>query len=280
MSSVGATPTRPQIPAWEGKLRVTQLRVVLSEWTKLRTLRSTVWSMLVAVVFTIGLPAIFAAVISSRWSHMRPSEQANRHPLDIALAGVNLSQLAIGVLGVLVITGEYSTGMIRSTLGAVPKRLPVLWAKVVVFASATFALMLPSVLIGFFVSQAIVGHIAPLKISLSDGGVARAVIGGALYLTVFGVFALALGAITRNTAAGIATIVAIFFVIPPILQIGLPSSWNNDISPYLPSNAGRDIFSLTTSPPDLSPWGGFALFVGYTAITIAIAGALLARRDA
>ena len=274
MSSVSATP-----PVSESRLRVTQVRVLRSEWTKLHSLRSTRWSMLAAVVLTIGLSAIFAAIISSHWGHMRPSERAHRHPLDIALAGVNLAQLAIGVLGVLVITGEYSTGMIRATIGAVPKRLPVLWAKVAVFAAVTLCLMVPAVLAAFYASQAIVGHITQLHTSLSDPGVARTVIGGALYVTVFGLFALALGAITRNTAAGIATLVAIFFVIPPILDLGLPSSWNNAISPYLPSDAGRDIFSLTTSSPGLSPWAGFALFVGYTAAAIAVAAVLLVRRD-
>ncbi len=258
-------------------MRVTQSRVVLSEWTKLHSLRSTRWSMLAGVVLTIGLSAIFAAVIQSHWAHMRPAERAHRHPLDIALAGVNLSQLAIGVLGVLVITGEYSTGMIRATIGAVPKRLPVLWAKVAVFAVATFCLMVPSVLAAFFLSQAILGNI--LQISFSAPGVARAVIGGALYVTMIGIFCLALGAITRNTAAGIASLVAIMFVIPPILTLGLPSSWNDAISPYLPSNAGRDIFSLTTGSGNLSPWGGFALFVGYTAIALAVAAVLLVRRD-
>jgi ABC-2 type transport system permease protein len=275
VSSLSATTP----PAWEKGMRVTQSRVVLSEWTKLHSLRSTRWSMLAGVVLTIGLSAIFAAVIQSHWAHMRPAERAHRHPLDIALAGVNLSQLAIGVLGVLVITGEYSTGMIRATIGAVPKRLPVLWAKVAVFAVATFCLLLPSVLIAFFLSQSILSNIAPLKLSFSAPGVTRAVIGGALYVTMIGIFCLALGAITRNTAAGIASFVAIMFVIPPILTLGLPTSWNNAISPYLPSNAGRDIFSLTTGSGSLSPWGGFGLFVGYTAFALAVAAVLLVRRD-
>ncbi len=191
---------------------------------------------------------------------------------------MQLSQLAIGVLGVLVITGEYSTGMIRATIAAVPKRLPVLWAKVAIFAVVTFVLMLPSVLAAFFASQAILGRHDILQISFSAPGVARAVLGGALYLTVVGVFALALGAITRNTAAGIATFVAIFFVIPPLMNV-LPPSWNNAISPYLPSQAGSDIFSLVPGSGNLSPWGGFALFVGYTAIAVAIAAVLLVRRD-
>ena len=164
--------------------------MVHSEWTKLRSLRSTLWSLLVAVVLTIGLPCIFAAVTANRWSHMSPHERLDRHPLEIATAGVNLSQLAIGVLGVLVISGEYSTGMIRASLGAVPKRLPVLWAKIVVFALTTFVLMLPAVLVSFFASQAILRSHHILQISFSHPGVARTVIGGALYLTAVGVFAL------------------------------------------------------------------------------------------
>jgi len=275
MSAVPAT--RVSQP-WASGLKVTQARVVVSEWTKLRSLRSTRWSLLVAVVFTIGLPCIFAAVTVARWSHMSLEEKLNRHPLEIAMAGVNLSQLAIGVLGVLVITGEYSTGMIRASIGAVPKRLPVLWAKALVFAVVTFVLMVPSVLIAFLGSQAILRNHHILEISFSHPGVARTVIGGAVFLTVVGVFCLGLGAITRNTAGGIAVFAGIFFVIPPLMNI-LPTSWNNAISEYLPSSAGRDVFSLTHGPHDLSPGAGIALFCAYTAAVIAIAAVLLVRRD-
>jgi hypothetical protein len=275
MSAVTAPPATPD---WSARLRVTQARVVLSEWTKLRSLRSTRWSMLVAVVLTVGLPVLFATIVAARWSHMSPHERADRHPLDVALAGVNLSQLAIGVLGVLVITGEYSTGMIRASIGAVPRRLPVLWAKVAVYAFVAFVLSLPAVLIAFFASQAILRNHHILQISFSSPGVTRTVIGGALYLMTIGIFALALGAMTRNTAGGIAVFAAIMFVIPPLMNI-LPTSWNNAISEYLPSSAGRDVFSLTHGPHDLSPGPGFALFCGYTALAIAIAAILLVRRD-
>jgi hypothetical protein len=274
-----STATIESLPRLPHTGRVTQWRVIHSEWTKLRSLRSTMWSLGVAVLLTIGLPLLFGAVTSSHWGSMSPHDRADRHPLDIALAGVNLSQLAVGVLGVLVITGEYSTGMIRSTLTAVPKRLPVLWAKIAVFASITFLLAVPSVLIAFFASQAIVDKHAPLKIAFSSPGVARTVIGGALYLTVLGIFTLGIGTIVRSTAGAISAFVAIFFVIPPILD-ALPSSWNNAISPWLPSNAGRDIFSLTTGDHALHPWPGFALFCGYTILVIAIAALLLNRRDA
>jgi hypothetical protein len=275
--TVVPVPTRP-VPEWASRLKVTQWRVVVSEWTKLRSLRSTLWSLFVAVLFTIGLPCIFATVTAVRWSHMSLHERLDRHPLEIATAGVNLSQLAIGVLGVLIITGEYSTGMIRASFGAVPKRLPVLWAKIAVFAAVTFALMLPSVILGFVGSQAILRNHHILEISFSHSGVARTVIGGAVFLTFVGIFTMGLGAITRNTAGGIAVFAGIFFVIPPLMNI-LPTSWNNAISEYLPSNAGRDVFSLTHGPHDLSPGAGIALFAGYTALVIAIAAILLVRRD-
>jgi hypothetical protein len=224
--------------------RVTQFRVVLSEWTKLHSLRSTRWSLFAGILLTIAFPVLFAAVTSSHWGTMSAHERADRHPLDIALAGVNVSQLAIAVLGVLVITGEYSTGMIRASFTAVPKRLPVLWAKTAVFGVVSFLLMLPPVLIAFFASQAILSRHHLLQISFSHPGVARSVIGGAIYLMLVGIFALGIGAIVRNTAGGIATFAAIFFVIPPLMNI-LPTSWNNAISQYLPSEAGRQIFSLT-----------------------------------
>ncbi len=275
MTSVTETVPFPKLTT---KGRVTQVRVIRSEWTKLISLRSTRWSLLVAVLLTIGLPLLFAAVTSSHWGSMSPGDRADRHPLDIALAGVNLSQLAIGVLGVLVITGEYSTGMIRASFTAVPKRLPVLWAKGIVFAAVTFVLMLPSVFIAFFGSQAILSRHDILQISISHSGVARAVVGGAAYLMLLGIFALAVGTVVRSTAGGIAVFAALFFVIPPLLNI-LPTSWNNAISPYLPDAAGRSIFSLTHGAHSLAPGPGLALFAGYCALALAIAAVLLVRRD-
>ena len=272
MSAVSA------IPLLGRSGRVTQTRVAVSEWTKLRSVRSTRWSLLAATVMTIGFPMLVAAVVSSHWGHMSPGERAHRHPLDVALVGVDIAQLAIGVLGVLVISSEYSTGMIRASFTAVPRRLPVLWAKTGVFALVGFALMLPSVVVAFFASQAILARHHILQISFSQPGVARAIVGGALYLTVTGIFALGLGAIVRNTAGGIAVFAGILFVLPPLMNV-LPSSWNNAITPYLPSSAGRAVFSLVPDPSSLGPWTGFALFCGYAAAALAIAAALLVRRD-
>jgi len=266
------------VPRLEQQGHLTQLHVARSEWTKLYSLRSSRWSLFTAVVLTIGLPLLFAAVTSSRWGTMSPGERARRDPLEIALAGVNLSQLAIAVLGVLVVTGEYSTGMIRASFTAVPRRLPVLWAKAGVFALVTFVLAVPSVVIAFFASQAILARHDILQVSFSSPGVARSVLGGAVYLTLVGVFALAVGAIIRNTAGGISAFAALFFVIPPLLLL-LPSSWHDAISPYLPSEAGRAVFSLTHGAGTLAPGPGLAVFVAYTVLATAVAAVLLVRRD-
>ena len=280
-AATAATPV-PEVwvPRYEHAGRVTQARILLSEWTKLHSLRSTRWSFLAATVLGIGLSCIFAAVTASHWSSMSLHDRLDRHPLDIALAGVNVAQLAVAVLGVLVITGEYSTGMIRASLTAVPKRLPVLWAKSAVFAAVTFVLMLPTVLIAFFGSQAILRNHHILQISFTAPGVARSVIGGAGYLVLVGVLALAIGAILRNTAGGIALFVFLLFVLPGITAI-LPSSVADSISPYLPLNAGTTVASVTfDNSHHLSSWGGFAVFAGYAALAVILAAVGLRRRDA
>ncbi len=260
------------------KTRVTQARVALSEWTKLRSVRSTRYSLLATVAFTIGIAAIATAVVSARWLHMAPSERAHFHPLEATLAGVQLGQLALGVLGVLVITAEYSTGMIRATLTAVPKRLPVLWAKAGVFGLVALVIGIPSALIAFFVGQTLLSP-HHLQLAFSAPGVARAVIGAGLYLTVVGLLGVGIGTIVRNTAGGIAAFVALMFVVPPLMNV-LPTSWNNAVSPYLPSNAGQAVMSITHNANTLSPWGGFAVFCAWAAAAIAIGAVVLARRDA
>jgi ABC-2 type transport system permease protein len=279
MSAVTVLPT-PRIRTHTG--RVTQLRVALSEWTKLRTLRSTRYALLAGVAMTIGFAIIPALVNASRWSTLSLADKAGFHPLETSLIGVTVAQLAIGVLGVLVISGEYSTGMIRSTFAAVPKRLPVLWGKAGVFGLVTLVLALPSTLIAFFAAQAILkghsfnGH--DIALSFSDPGVARAVIGGALYLTLVGLFGLGLGAILRSTAGGISALAGILFVLPPLMNV-LPSSWNNAISPYLPSNAGQAIMQSGHPDHSLAPWTGLGVFAAYTAVAIVIAAIQLRRRD-
>jgi ABC-type transport system involved in multi-copper enzyme maturation permease subunit len=258
---------------------VTQLRVIRSEWTKLRTLRSTRWSLLAAVISMGGLGALIAAVQMSRWTRLDPGERLRYDAINTGVGGYHLAQLAIGVLGVLVISGEYSTGMIRSSLMAVPRRLPVLWAKVIVFALVTFVIMLIASLGSFLAVQAIVTQ-HHVQHSLSDPGALRTVIGTALFLSVLGILCVGLGGLIRNTAGGIAAFVGLLFVLPGISAI-LPSSTNDAISPYLPLNAGTTIASHSfDNSHHLSPWGGFALFCGYAAVALIAAAVTLRRRDA
>jgi ABC-2 type transport system permease protein len=257
--------------------RVTQARVALSEWTKLRSLRSTIYTLLATTVLTIGIGILAGAITASRWNSMSAADKAGFDPLQTSLAGVNFGLLSIGVLGVLLLTGEYSTGMIRSTFAAVPKRLPVLWAKAGVFALVSLVLAVPATLIAFFASQAFLSphHI---QIAFSHTGVPGAVLGSALYLTLAGLLGLGLGGILRNTAAGIATFAGVMFVLPALTHI-LPTSTQNAINPYLPSEAGRAIMGIGHQAHMLSPWAGLALFAGYAAVAIAAAAVLLVRRD-
>jgi ABC-2 type transport system permease protein len=258
--------------------RVTQVHVLRSEWTKLWSLRSTRWSLLFAVVAMAGLGVLIAAVSMGRWSHLSPHDQATFDSIDRSLGGYHLAQLAIGVLGVLVISGEYSTGMIRSSLMAVPRRLPVLWAKIAVFASVTFVLMLASAFVAFFVAQSILTE-HHVNVTLGHPHALRALVGTVLFMTVTGILCVALGTIIRSTAGAIATFAALLFVLPGIVDI-LPSDIGESISPYLPSSAGGAIAQAVPDAHTLSPWGGFALYCGYTIVLLAIAAYLLVRRDA
>jgi ABC-2 type transport system permease protein len=260
------------------RIGVTPARVLRSEWTKLWSLRSTRWALLLSVVSMAGLGIVISAVQMAHWNQMSPGDRATFNPIDVSLGGWHIAELAIGVLGVLVITGEYSTGQIRSTFAAVPHRLPVLWAKVIVYAAVTMTLMLAASLIAFFGSQPILRQ-HHVQTSFSSPHVARCVIGAALFMTAAGLLGVALGALVRNTAGGIATFAGVMFVLPGITAI-LPNSWGDSISPYLPLNAGTSIISLHADPHTLTAWPGYLLFCGYTATALAVSAILLTRRDA
>jgi hypothetical protein len=265
----------PTVPTLDAPGRVTFPHVLLSEWTKFRTVRSTAWSLAIAIILAIGIPLIAAAATRHNWGH---SDHSGPTPLEIPLIGVYIAQLAIAVLGVLVITPEYSTGSIRSTFTAVPKRLPVLWAKLIDYAVVSIVVMVPTVLASFFATQAVLSSIPELHISLSSSHVARCVLLAPVYVMLVGSFALALGAIVRSTAGGISLFAAIFFVLPP-LTLALPSSWQDAISPYLPSSAGQAMWVPQPDTHMLSPLAGGLVFAGYCAAMIVIAAILLHRRD-
>ncbi|MDP9093698.1 MAG: ABC transporter permease [Actinomycetota bacterium] len=255
---------------------VTQRRVFTSEWIKFSTLRSSWITLVLAMLGTIGVGALASWGANGRWSHMSPADQATFSPISQSLVGVNLAQLAVGVLGVLIITGEYATGMIRATLSAVPTRLPVLWAKLGVFAGVTFVVSLASALVAFFVGQ---GLLTTHGVGLGAPHALRAVIGVALYLTVAGALAMGIGFAVRSTAGGIAAVFGLLLVIPGLVH-ALPSSWQPHILPYLPSNAGSTLFTLHPDAGSLSPWTGFAVMCLWAAAAILGGAWLLKRRDA
>lgn len=258
--------------------QVTQLRVLHSEWIKLRTLRSTFFTLVAAVGAMIGFGLLFCAVTANRWTHMDAREQLRFNPAEVSLRGFFLAQLAIGVLGVLLVSGEYATGMIRATLSAVPRRLPVLWAKAAVYTAVTFVSMTVAALIAFLAGQAILSsqHIGT---SLNAPGVTRMVLGAGLYLTVVGLLGIAIGTLVRSTAGGIATLFGLLMVLP-LLAEALPSSWADHINQYLPGNAGQALMAAHQEAHTLSPWTGFAVFCLYAAVALAGAAVSLKRRDA
>ena len=261
------------------KEKVTQLRVINSEWIKVRTLKSTPITLLVGVFILVGLGPLITWANASHSGGGPGGHSAPRiNGAELSLGTYFLAQLAIGVLGVLMVTGEYSTGMIRASLSAVPKRLPVLWAKAIVYAVVVLVLMTIASLIAFYSGQAILSHYGR-SVTMSDPGVARVVLGTGLYLTVVGVLGIGLGALIRNGAGAIAALVALLLIVPGLSNL-LPSSWSPHIVPYLPSNAGQALLKVVPDPTMMSPWGGFALFVGYAVALLVVAGVLLRRRDA
>ncbi|WP_432933478.1 ABC transporter permease subunit [Microbispora sp. CA-135349] len=256
--------------------RVTQGRVLRSEWIKLWSLRSTVYTLVAAVGTTIGAGILLCAFLAGQAALPGSRHDALFDPAGASLRGVSLAQLAVGVLGVLLVTAEYSTGMIRATLSAVPRRLPVLWAKAGVFGVVAAVLMIAASAAAFLCGQAVLGERGT---TLAADGVARAVAGAGLYLTVVGLLGVGLGFILRNTAGAVATLFGLLLVLPTLGEV-LPTGWARHVVPYLPPNAGQVIMSVHPAPGDLAPWTGFAVFCGYAAATIAVAAVLLKRRDA
>jgi ABC-2 type transport system permease protein len=256
---------------------VTQARVIRSEWTKLRALRSTWWCGLLAVVLIVGLGA---AVTGSGAPYKISAGNSAAGGVTISLVGVVIAQLVLGVLGVLLFSGEYATGMIRATLAVVPSRLPVLWAKLVVLVGLVLPLSLLAAVAEFYVATALESSRGGSAISLADPGVLQEVAGASLYLAVIAVIGLALGALLRRTAAGLSVFAAMFFVIPIVTNY-FPHSIKG-FTPYLPSNAGGDVWGAGKlfGGHQLGPWTGFAVLCGYAVALTALAAWRLRRRDA
>jgi len=249
-----------------------------SEFTKIRSVRSTYWTLLALTVVTIGIGALACVGAASRPQDVRgPFFDPTQH----SLVGLVLGQLIIVVLGALTVTSEYSTGMIRTSLTVQPRRGTVLAAKGVVFTAVALVTGLVASFLSFFIGQAILSS-KHLNASLGDPGVLRAVIGGGLFLAVCGMLAFGLGTLLRHTAAAISAGIGLLFVLFVLVNF-LPSSWQNHVDKWVPFNAGSQIWS-TVSPPGqphmFAPWTGFAVFTGYAVIVIIAGAVTFLKRDA
>jgi len=249
-----------------------------SEWTKLRSVRSTFWALAMTVVLGIGLGAAISGATAHGYAKSSASGKLSWDPTAASLDGMAIASLAIAVLGVLCISSEYSSGMIRASLIAVPKRGRVLAAKSLVFAAVTFVVGEVTSFAAFFAGQALISGHAP-HAALGDPGVARAVAGAGLLLTVLAVLSVAAGTVLRHPAAAIAAMIAVLFVLPGIAQ-ALPDSWRNPVTEFWPTLAGGQLANVYISPHTLQPWPGFGVMCLFTAIVYAIAWTLLNRRDA
>ncbi len=255
------------------------LEVLTSEWWKLRTVRSTWWALAAVTVFNVVTAAVLGIVLPKVLS---ARQQASMHDrVGLTLAGLHLSQVAIGVLGVLVITSEYSSGMIRASLAAVPQRRLVLAAKTAVLGLAAVAAGLATCYGAYFAFQVFLPGGSPLRMPLSDSGVARAVTGAGLYLAVLALAGLGLGATLRSSAGAITALLGMLFVPTLILQL-LPASWQDTVGPYLPLNAAEAVYLVGSGghQAHLGPWAGFGVLCAYAAAALAGGFILIGRRDA
>lgn len=272
-------PTQPRQPTAGARLDIAGL--LRSEWTKIRSLRSSVTALVLLVVVTIGFTALFVGLTVGQWDQLdRIQELTYRlDPTRLILgAGFQLSQLAVCVLGVLVIANEYSSGTIRSSLLAVPHRTPMLLAKSAVFAVVVFVVSEVAAFGAFAVGAPIL-H-SKVAVGIGDPGVLGALLGAGLYGAVLGVFSIAIGAIVRHTAGGIAGIIAFVLVLAPLTQL-IPGSIGDHVYAYLPTSAGQLMVNARQGPKDLlTPWQGFGVMCLWTVALMLLANALLRRRDA
>jgi ABC-2 type transport system permease protein len=279
MSTPTSTPASTVTPATEQSSvpssGTTFPNVVRSEWTKLWSVRSTRWTLLATISVSLAFTTLFAWGQTANWSQVDAQERANFDATSNSLGGLYFGQLAIAVLGALVITAEYSTGGIRTTLTAVPQRLKVLLAKGLTFAVVAVVVGVLTSFAAFFIGQAFFAT-KGVEAHLADPGVLRAVVGGGLYILGCGMLGFAVGSLLRHSAGAITTAVGLLFVLPLLSNL-LPGDWGKTVREYFFSNAGGQITTVRQDPNLLAPWNGYLVF-SIEWLAILIAGAILLRR--
>jgi hypothetical protein len=253
-------------------------RSIRAELTKFRSLRANRASLLIALVAVVGIGSAVSAATANGWDTSSAADHAAFDPVAVGLTGGALAQFIMGVLGVLVITAEFSSGTIASTFAAVPDRRIVLASKAVMVTAVMLVVSLLGSVTAFLASQHVLAE-KHLETSFGSPGVARAVVGGALYLTIAALLGLGIGSIIRHSAGALAALVGILLVLPSVVAL-LPGSLAHDIGRYLPTNAGAAVIKVNPDSWDMAPWSGLALFAGYALAALVIGGLLLRRRDA
>lgn len=279
-TTVSTEPTRKEAGRHEAS-SLSAVGVLRSEWVKLRSVRSLVTTVAAASVVLLIVGLVFAGLLGGVFS-ASGGDEANEfasNPAGATLQGTMLAQLIIGVLGVMVVTSEYSSGMIRSTLAVVPGRLPVLWAKAAVVACVTFPAMLVSAFVAFFAGQLLIGTGDIATASIGDPGVLGAIIGTAGYLTGVALMGLAVGTLLRSTAAAISTLFAVIFLLPGLGMLLLPESIRDSVLKFFPSSAGESFMSVFAAPGQLGTAAGIAVFVAWVMIPLVAAAVALKRRN-
>ncbi len=252
-------------------------QVLRSEWTKIKSVRSTVWTLTMAFVFTVGLGFLISLLSKDQFSKTNARERQFVDPTLTSFAGTSLGQLAMIVFGVLVVGNEYSTGMIRTSLAAVPRRGAFLFSKIGIATLPAFVVALVTSFVTFFVGQSALGE---FKASIGDPGVLRAVIGAALYMTLIAVFAMGVATVLRSPMLSLGILMPVFFLIAPILG---SVEATRKIAQYLPDQAGSKIMQVVAPENDVAPygpWGGFAIMAAWAALAVLCGWLVLRNRDA
>ena len=285
MATTSVAPAAAALPAPSGPAgRASFAGALRSEFTKIRSVRSTYWTLLATLVIVIGIGALFSYAEAHNFSQFPAAAQAHQRAQEIAQAterslfGLVLGQLIIAVLGALTITSEYSTGMVRTSLSVLPRRGTVFAAKALVFGVIALAAGLVSSFASYFLGQAILSG-QHINSALGQPGVLRAVIGGGLFLAVCGLLSFGLGALIRHTAGAVTASFGLLFVLL-VLAGFLPASWAVHVDKWVPFNAGAAIWENVTGVHMFSPWTGFAVFCGYAALAVAAGLYRFRNRDA
>lgn len=253
-------------------IRVTFPRLLHSEWIKLWTVRSTWWVVPIAIAAQVG----FAWMIAYFGVQQAGANDPGLFTADVLVAGIQFAQLAVCVLAVMTLTGEYSTGMIRSTMTAAPRRIPAIVAKGIVVVAVSLVIGVISNLLSWLVTYPVLGE--TYRLDLASGTNQRILLGSPLYLAAIALLAYAIGALLRHTAAGIAAVLGLLLVVEPLIA-SVPWKFFQTIAPYMPQSAGSQILFEQMPDATLTPWQGMGVLTLWALALSVLAAVLLRHRD-